>query len=147
MKQFLKNIPGQIVETFAIMTMCFAVISLFKGVETIPIGRLVELFLLSVIGGIWMEVAFGTCVIKDMSDTKRICLFIVPFAMVTFLGAVVFQWITDLSVISTYVKFIGIFLVCWLISIVVMELEHIIRGKKYTEKLREYQNGGNSNEP
>ena len=73
-------------------------------------------------------------------------LFIIPFAMVTFLCAVIFQWITELSLISTYVKFMGIFLGCWLASIVLMEVEHIIRGKKYTEKLREYQNGGNGNE-
>jgi len=146
MKQFVKNIPGQIAGTFAIMMMCFTVISLFKGVETIPMTLLLEMFLLSVIGGIWMEFAFGTCVIKGMADAKRICLFIIPFAMVTFLCAVIFQWITELSVISTYVKFMGIFLGCWLASIVLMEVEHIIRGKKYTEKLREYQNGGNGNE-
>ena len=146
MKQFMKKIPGQIAGNFAIMMICFTVISLFKGVEIIPISRLVELFMLSVIGGIWMEFSFGTCMIKSMTDAKRICLFIVPFALVTFLAAVVFQWITEWNVLSTYMKFIGIFLVCWIISIVVMEVEHTIRGKKYTEKLREYQNGGKSNE-
>lgn len=147
MKQFIKNVPGQIAGTFAIMMMCFTIISLLKGVETIPMTLLLELILLSVIGGIWMEFAFGTCVIKSLPDAKRICLFIVPFALITFFCAVVFQWITELNVIRTYVKFIGIFLVCWLISIGIMELEHTIRGKKYTEKLREYQNGGNNNEP
>lgn len=147
MKQFLKNIPGQIAGTFAIMMFCFTVVSLYKGVETIPVTLLLELIFLSAIGGSWMEFAFGTCVIKSMPDAKRICLFIVPFALITFLCAVIFQWITELDVISTYVKFIGIFLVCWLLSIGIMELEHIIRGKKYTEKLREYQNGGNNNEP
>lgn len=147
MKQFMKNIPGQIAGTFTIMMMCFMVISLFKDAETIPMTLLLEMFLLSAIGGIWMEFTFGTCVIKGMTDAKRICLFIVPFAIVTFLYAVIFQWITELRVISTYVKFMGIFLGCWLISFVVMELEHTIRGKKYTEKLREYQNGGNDNEP
>ena len=146
MKQFLKNIPGQIAGTFAIMMLCFTVVSLLKGVEAIPLTILLELILLSAIGGIWMEFAFGTCVIKNMPDAKRICLFIVPFALVTFLCAVVFQWITELDVISTYVKFISIFLVCWVASIGIMELEHAIRGKKYTEKLREYQNGGNSDE-
>ena len=77
-----------------------------------------------------------------MSDVKRICLFIVPFALVTFFCSVIFQWITELNVVGTYIKFIGIFFVCWLISIIIFEIEHSIRGKKYTEKLREYQNGG-----
>ena len=35
---------------------------------------------------------------------------------------------------------------CWLISILMFEIEHYIRGKEYTEKLREYQNGGKNNE-
>ena len=145
-KTFLKNIPGQITGTFAIIMMCFTIISCILGVETIPTTRLVELFILSIIGGIWMEVAFGTCIIKKMTDTKRVCVFIVPFAVITFLCAVIFQWITKLTLISTYIKFIGIFLICWVISIILFEIEHIIRGKKYTKKLREYQNGGKIDE-
>lgn len=146
MKRFIKNIPGQITSTFAIMVVCFIVISFSKGIETIPTTRLAELLILAIIGGIWMEFAFGTCIIKKMSDVKRICLFIVPFAMVTFICAVVFQWITELNVVGTYIKFIGIFFVCWLISIFIFEIEHTIRGKKYTERLREYQNGGKYSE-
>ena len=146
MKRFIKNIPGQITSTFAIMVACFTVISYSKGIETVPTTRLAELLILAIIGGIWMEFAFGTCIIKKMSDVKRICLFIVPFAMVTFICAVVFQWITELNVVDTYIKFIGIFFVCWLISIFIFEIEHTIRGKKYTEILREYQNGGRYNE-
>lgn len=146
MKRFVKNIPGQIAGTFAIMVVCFTMISFLKGIETIPTARLIELLVLAIIGGIWMEFAFGTCIIKKMSDVKRVCLFIVPFAIVTFICAVIFQWITELNVVSTYVKFIGIFLVCWLVSVLIFEIEHTIRGKKYTEKLREYQNGGKYNE-
>lgn len=146
MKKFAKNIPGQITDTFAIMMLCFTVISCSMGVETIPITRLVEFFILSTIGGIWMEFAFGTCIIRKMSDVKRVCIFIVPFAIITFICAVIFQWITELKMISTYIKFIGIFLVCWVISIIIFEIEHIIRGKKYTEKLREYQSRGNGDE-
>ena len=77
---------------------------------------------------------------------NRTCLFIGPFALVTFLCAIIFQWITELNVVGTYIKFIGIFFVCWLISIIIFEIEHSIRGKKYTKKLREYQNRGKNNE-
>ncbi len=141
MKRFIKNIPGQIASTFAIMMICFTIISLLKGMETIPTIRLAELLLLAIIGGIWMEIVFGTCIIKKMPDVKRICLFIVPFAMVTFICAVVFQWITELNVVSTYIRFIGVFFMGWLISVLIFEIEHSIRGKKYTERLRRYQNG------
>ena len=146
MKKFIKNIPGQIASTFAIMVVCFTAISFSKGIETIPPTRLAVLLVLAIIGGIWMEFAFGTCIIRKMSEVKRICLFIVPFAVITFICAVVFQWITELKVVGTYIKFIGIFFICWLISILIFEIEHTIRGRKYTEKLKEYQNGGKNNE-
>lgn len=146
MKKFMKNIPGRIAATYTIMMVCFAIITRSRGIETIQVVRLAELFLLSVIGGGWMEFSFGTCMIRKMTDAKRSCIFIVPFATVTFLFAVIFQWITELKKISTYLKFAGMFLVCWVISIVLFEIEHIIRGKKYTEKLREYQTGGKHHE-
>ncbi len=146
MKEFVKNVPAQIASTFAIMVVCFTMISFAKGIATISTTRLLELLVLAIIGGIWMEFAFGTCIIRKMSEIKRICLFIVPFALITFICAVVFQWITELNVVGTYIKFIGIFFICWLISILIFEIEHTIRGKKYTEKLREYQNGGKNNE-
>lgn len=146
MIKFIKKIPEQIASIFSIMMIVFTTISYFKGVETIATNRLIELFMLSIIGGIWMEFSFDTCIIKKMTDTKRGLIFIVPFAVVTFFFAVLFQWITKLKLISTYIKFIGIFFVCWIISMILLELEHSIRGKQYTQKLREYQNGGQSNE-
>ncbi|MBD5136607.1 MAG: hypothetical protein HDT39_11710 [Lachnospiraceae bacterium] len=145
MKKFLKNVPGQIAGTFAIMVVCFTIISLSRGVETIPIRRLAELLLLAVIGGILMEFAFGTCIFKQMTDVKRVCIFIVPFSIITFICSIAFCWITKLDVISTYIKFVGIFIGCGVISIVLFEIEHLIRGKKYTAKLKEYQNGGRKN--
>lgn len=146
MKHFMKNIPGQIAVTYAVMMVCFAIITWSRGIDTIPTARLAELFLLSVAGGIWMEVSFGTCLIRKMADAKRVCIFILPFAVVTFLFAVIFQWITKLKEIGTYLKFAGIFLACGMISIALFEIEHMIRGKKYTEKLREYQKGGKLHE-
>ena len=39
-----------------------------------------------------------------------------------------------------YLKFIGIFLGCGLLSVLLFEIEHRIKGKEYTKKLKEYQN-------
>ena len=139
MREFWKKIPAQIANTYTIMLMCFTIISLISGVEMMPVKRLAELFVLAVIGGFWMEIAFGECVFQKMSDMKRVCIFIIPFAVITFILAVIFQWITRLDMIETYVLFIGIFLVCWGISVVLFEIEHRIRGKEYTQKLKEYQ--------
>ena len=140
MKIFLKNSIGQIASTYAVMCLIFAIISTVRGVTTMPIMRFFELFILAVIGGVLMEFAFGKCVFKQLSDIKRVSLFIAPFAVITFLCAVIFQWITEYRSISVYLKFIGIFLGCGLLSVLLFEIEHRIKGKEYTKKLKEYQN-------
>lgn len=139
MKRFIKNIPGQIANTYTIMLICFSVISQVQGKEVVPSKLLLQLLGLSVMGGILMEFSFGECIFKKMSDVKRICIFTIPFCIITFVFAVVFQWITKLSVLETYVKFIGIFLGCGILSVVIAEIEHGIRGRRYTQQLKEYQ--------
>ena len=111
MKQFINNVPSKIVNTFAIMINAFFIISKLKGIENIPVIRLGQLAFLAVMGGILIEVAFGTCLFKRMSDVKRITLFMVLFALITFGCAVWFQWITHLESIRTYISFIGIFFI------------------------------------
>lgn len=145
MKKFIKKVPEQIASTFTIMMVVFTVISSMNGIESIPVNRLGEMIFLAVIGGILMEFAFGKCVFKQMNDVKRVCIFIVPFAFVTFLAAIIFDWITALDSITTYIKFIGIFLVCGVVSVMLFEIEHRLRGREYTKKLKEYQNGGTEN--
>lgn len=139
MKKFVENIPGQIAFVFTIMLINFTAISLVLGIENVPTTRLLEFFVLAIIGGVLMEFAFGKCIIKNMPVVKRICIFIVPFGLVTFLCAVIFQWITRLDKIETYIWFIGIFMVCGVLSVIIAEIEHRIRGKQYTKKLKEYQ--------
>ena len=139
MKQFIKNLPGQICSTYATMVVVFFVISFCMGVETIPLIRLGQLAMVAVLGSILMELYFGTCVIKRMADITRCTLFIISFAAITFVCAVYFQWITKLDRMGTYLSFIGIFAICWVVAIFMGELEHYFRGKKYTQKLKEYQ--------
>ncbi len=146
MKEFLKNIPGQIASTYTIMLVVFFIMNKKMGISQVPLNRLIELFLLAVIGGILMEAAFGKCLIRRLSDIKRVCLFLASFAGITFLCAALFGWITEFELLGTYIRFIGIFLVCGVISVVLFELEHRIRGREYTRRLKEYQNGGKRNE-
>lgn len=146
MKQFIKKIPGQICSTYATMVSVFFIISFCMGVETIPLMRLGQLALVAVLGSILMELYFGTSVIKQMADITRCTLFIISFAAITFVCAVYFQWITKLDSMKTYVSFIGVFAICWVVAIFIGELEHYFRGKKYTQKLKEYQKRGNKDE-
>ncbi len=142
MKDFMKKVPEQVASTFTIMMISFTVISKSRGIDSIPVTRLEELLFVAILGGVLMEFAFGKCVIKQMADLKRVYIFIVPFAFITFVCAVIFEWITQLDRIGTYIQFIGIFLVCGLVSVILFEIEHWLRGKEYTKKLKEYQNGG-----
>ena len=142
MKQFIKNIPGQICSTYATMVAVFFVISFCRGVETIPLMMLGQLAMVAVFGGVLIELFFGPCVIKAMADITRCTLFIISFAAITFACAVYFQWISELDSMGTYISFIGIFAICWAVAIFMGELEHYFRGKKYTQKLQEYQKRG-----
>ncbi len=141
MKNFVKKVPQQTANTFTIMMICFTAISKSKGIDSIPVMRLTELLFLAIIGGVLMEFAFGKSVFKQLADLKRVCIFIVPFAFITFICAVLFKWITQLDKIGTYIQFIGCFLICGVISVLLFEMEHRLRGKEYTKKLKEYQNG------
>ena len=142
MKQFMKNIPVQICSTYSTMVTVFFIISFCMGVETIPLIRLGQLALVAVLGSILMELYFGTGVIKNMADITRSTLFVISLAAVTFVCAVHFQWITKLDSMRTYLSFIGAFAICWVVAIILGELEHYFRGKKYTQKLKEYQKRG-----
>lgn len=140
MKTFFNNVPGQIARTYTVMLVCFTAISIARGVETIPTVRLAQLLLLSVIGGFLMEAAFGKCIWKQAAYGIRVCIFIVPFAGATLLCAAVFQWDVKLDEVRTYIKFAGIFIACGIVSVLLFEIEHWIRGREYTWKLKEYQN-------
>lgn len=140
MKTFLKNVPGQIARIYMVMQVCFTAISFARGVKTVPTARLAELLLLSVIGGFLMEAVFGKCILKRTTYVKRVLIFIVPFAGATLLCAAVFRWDIKLDEVGTYIKFAGIFIACGFVSVILFEIEHWLRGREYTWKLKEYQN-------
>ena len=142
MKQFLKNTAVHITNTYAIMVLVFFFISFCMGVATIPLMRLAQLAMVAVWGGILMELYFGNCVIKKMAELTRCTLFVISFAAITFVCAVYFQWIVHLDSMRTYASFIGIFAACWVVAVIIGEVEHYFRGKKYTQKLKEYQKRG-----
>lgn len=139
MKRFLKNTLSQIGSTYAIMLAVFTIISIMKGVETVPVARLGQLAGLSVIGGLLMEMAFGTVLFPVLADVKRVCIFLVPFCFATLLFALTFGWLTKTDTISAYLRFIGVFLICGAVSVALFEVEHHIRGKRYTKQLKAYQ--------
>lgn len=139
MKTFIKNVPGQFARTYTAMLVCFTAIGCAKGVETVPMARLAELFCLAAVGGFLMEASFGKCIFKGMAYPKRVCVFVVPFAAATCACAAMFGWGGKLE-LGGCIRIAGLFIACGLLSVALFEIGHWARGREYTWKLRDYQN-------
>ena len=139
MKIFIKELPKQVAYTFTMMLVVFLSIGLVIGIEQISIYRLVQLLGIAVFGGALQLIAFSDIFISKMSDIKRLLIFMIPFVIITLIFAIVFNWFS-INLIKSWVIFFGIFLVCFIISIILFEVEHRIKGEKYTGKLLEYKN-------
>lgn len=140
MKTYIKNVPWQFARTYTVMLVCFTAIGCAKGMEMVPMARLAELLLLAVVGGFLMEAAFGKCIFKKMTYTKRMCVFVIPFATATCACASVFGWSDGMEHIGDYIRLGALFAACGILSVVLCEIEHWIRGREYTWKLKAYQN-------
>lgn len=139
MKMFIKRLPHEVAQIFLIMMIVFFVLALLNGVESISVYRIGQLLGIAVIGGALLLIAFSDVFIKKVSYIVRICVFIVPFFFVTLIFALLFSWFTNANII-TWLIFIGIFLFCFALSIVIYLITVKIKGKEYTQKLIEYQN-------
>lgn len=139
MKLFFKELPKQVAYTFTAMITVFLTIGLIRGIEAISIHRLLQMFIIAIIGGAMQLVAFSEIFIKKMSDIKRLTIFTVPFVIVTMIFVILFNWF-PINMIKSWIIFFSIFLGCFVISIILFEIEHRIKGEKYTSKLIEYKN-------
>ena len=144
MKLFIQKLPHEVAQIFSIMMVVFFFTALINGVENISVYRIGQLLAIAVFGGAFMLVAFSDIFIKKVSYIIRICVFIVPFFLITLIFALVFSWFTTSSLMP-WLLFIGIFLFCFALSVVIYLISSKIKGKEYTEKLIEYQNKNNVN--
>lgn len=142
MKKFFKKLPGEVLHLFGIMMMVFLVSALINGVESFSVYRIAQLFGIAVLGGVLILTAFSDIFFKKISYILRICIFIVPFFFISLGFAVAFSWFTSANIMN-WVIFIGIFLFCFALSIVIYLITLKVKGKEYTEKLKEYQNKNN----
>lgn len=137
-KLFFKKLPAEVFQLFGIMMMVFIASALMNGIESFSIYRIVQLFGIAVLGGALILIAFSNIFFKKIHYIIRICIFILPFFFITLAFAVAFSWFT--SNILNWLVFIGIFLFCFALSIAVYLITLKVKGKEYTEKLKEYQN-------
>lgn len=139
MKLFFKRLPHEVSQIFSIMMVVFLFTALINGAESFSIYRIAQLLAIAVLGGALILVAFSDIFLKKVSYVVRMCVFIVPFFFVTLIAAIAFSWFTAASV-KTWLWFVGIFLICFAVSVVIYLITTKIKGKAYTEKLVEYQN-------
>ncbi len=139
MKFFIKRLPHEVAQIFSIMMVVFFVIALLKGVESVSVYKIGQMLGIAIIGGALMLITFSDIFIKKVSYIVRICVFIISLFLVTLIFALLFSWFANAN-IMIWLSFIGIFLACFALSVVIYLITVKIKGKEYTKKLIEYQN-------
>lgn len=142
-KEFFAKLPQSIMLIFGIVMIVFTSIAFINGFEAVSVYRIFQLLGIAVIAGALMLAMFSNIFIKNMNQILRAVIYIVSLMLTTLVFALAFSWFPTGS-IKSWAIFITIFLLCFagcfVIFLVINFIEKLIRGKKYTEKLKEYQN-------
>lgn len=143
MKEFFAKLPQSIMLIFGIVMIVFTSIAFINGFEAVSVYRIFQLLGIAVIAGALMLIMFSNIFIKNMNQILRAVVYIISLMLTTLVFALAFSWFPTGS-IKSWAIFITIFLLCFagcfVIFLVINFIEKLIRGKKYTEKLKEYQN-------
>ncbi len=143
MKEFFAKLPQSIMLIFGINIVVFTTVAYANGFEALSVYRVYQLLGIAVVAGALMLVAFSDIFIKKMNQILRAVIFMIPLMITTLIFALAFSWFPAGS-IKSWAIFLTIFLVCFtgcfVIFLIINFIEKLIRGKKYTEKLKEYQN-------
>ena len=143
MKEFFAKLPQSIMLIFGIVIVVFTTVAFANGFEALSVYRVYQLLGIAVIAGALMLVAFSDIFIKKMNQVLRAVIFMIPLMITTLVFALAFSWFPTGS-LKSWAIFLTIFLVCFagcfVIFLIINFIEKLIRGRKYTEKLKEYQN-------
>ena len=143
MKEFFAKLPQSIMLIFGIMIVVFTTVAFVNGFEALSVYRVYQLLGIAVVAGALMLVAFSDIFIKKINQILRAVIFMIPLMITTLVFALAFSWFPAGN-IKSWAIFLTIFLVCFagclVIFLIINFIEKLIRGKKYTEKLKEYQN-------
>ena len=143
MKEFFAKLPKTIMFVFGVMITVFSTMALVNGFEALSVYRIFQLLGIAVIAGALMLIAFSDIFIKKLNPVLRAIMFMIPLMLTTLGFALAFSWFPAGN-IKSWAIFLTILLACFagcfVIFLVINFIEKLIRGKKYTEKLKEYQN-------
>lgn len=138
-------IPKYTAFSFSMSMIVFMTIGFFLGEESMQLKMIVQLLALCIVSAVLQLFAFSDIVFEKMVYTKRMCVFMFPFLVVIIGFAKVFGWF-PMENIGAWITFITIFLLCFVISLVIFEIQFKITGDKYTGVLNEYKNRKNKGE-
>lgn len=143
MKEFFAKLPQSIMLIFGVVMTVFTTVAFANGFEALSVYRVYQLLGVAVIAGALMLIAFSDIFIKKLNPVLRAIIFMIPLMITTLIFALGFSWFPTGS-LKSWAIFITIFLLCFagcfVIFLIINFIEKLIRGKKYTEKLKEYQN-------
>lgn len=138
-KKIISQIPKYTAYSFSMSMVVFMVIGLITGVEGMPMSMLIQLLVVCIIAAILQMIAFSDICIKKLAYIKRLSIFMFPFLVVITAFAVKCGWFPVESM-GAWVLFIGIFIICFVVSTILFEIHFRITGDKYTGLLNEYKN-------
>ena len=138
-------IPKYTAFSFSMSMIVFMTIGFFLGEESMQLKMIIQLLALCIVSAVLQLFAFSDIVFEKMVYTKRMCVFMFPFLVVIIGFAKVFGWF-PMENIGAWITFITIFLLCFVISLVIFEIQFKITGDKYTGVLNEYKNRKNKGE-
>ncbi|MBQ8000131.1 MAG: hypothetical protein IJ298_02800 [Ruminococcus sp.] len=146
MKKFFTRLPREVLLFFGVVMIVFTTVACINGFEAVSVCRIFQLLGIAVIAGALMLIAFSDIFIKKMNQILRAVIFIIPLMLTTLIAALTFSWFPAGSLKAWAIFFticLGCFTGCFVIFLIIHFIESMVRGKKYTEKLKEYQSKNN----
>lgn len=145
MKKFIKDYISEFNSTFSIMMVIFIGINLFKNNEMISLNLLFQMMMLAFICSFLILLCYKNYVLKKTPEYIRIILFVIAFAVISYILIVGLGWfsINDNS-FDSWKKFYKIFvftfaIISLVIFILIFEKKYQKTGKEYTERLNKYK--------
>ena len=139
LKELINQIPKATSYAFSMMMFTFVIIGLIVGAESIPIGTIIQVLVISIISSTLQMIAFTEIFIKRLAYSKRLALFMFPFLAVLTTFAIKYEWF-PIANIRSWIIFIGIFFTCFIVTTILFEIYFKKTGNKYTGILNEYKN-------
>ena len=137
--EIISQIPKYTAYSFSMSIVVFMAVGLFVKIESISISMLIQLLIVCIIAAILQMIAFSDICINKLEYTKRLAIFMFTFLIVITAFAVKFGWF-PIENIGAWILFIGIFVMCFIISTILFEIHFRKTGDKYTGILNEYKN-------